>query len=134
MQFSKWHALGNSYLVVEQPDAGPLDAGTRPAALLGRDGNRLRRRARGRLGATVDRVDVTIWNPDGSTAEMSGNGVRIAAPLARSRDRGEPVTVTTSGREIRSHARRRAGGRARITGTVEIGDPESLDVSGKPSS
>ena len=25
MQFSKWHALGNSYLVVEQPDAGPLD-------------------------------------------------------------------------------------------------------------
>ena len=24
MQFSKWHALGNSYLVVEQPDAGPL--------------------------------------------------------------------------------------------------------------
>ena len=24
MRFSKWHALGNSYLVVEQPDAGPL--------------------------------------------------------------------------------------------------------------
>ena len=24
MQFSKWHALGNSYLVVEQPDAGQL--------------------------------------------------------------------------------------------------------------
>ena len=24
MQFSKWHALGNSYLVVEQPEAGPL--------------------------------------------------------------------------------------------------------------
>ena len=26
MQFSKWHALGNSYLVVEQPDAGQLTA------------------------------------------------------------------------------------------------------------
>ena len=24
MQFSKWHALGNSYVVVEQPDAGQL--------------------------------------------------------------------------------------------------------------
>ena len=47
MQFSKWHALGNSYLVVEQPDAGSLTAAARAAAVLGRDRHRLGRRARG---------------------------------------------------------------------------------------
>ena len=78
MQFSKWHALGNSYLVVEQPDAGALT----PARVqrlcsietgIGSDGV-LEVTSRDGTHATV-----TIWNPDGSTAEMSGNGVRIAA-------------------------------------------------------
>ncbi len=27
MQFSKWHALGNSYLVVERDEARPIDDG-----------------------------------------------------------------------------------------------------------
>ena len=78
MQFSKWHALGNSYLVVEQPDAGQLT----PA--------RVQRLCSVETGIGSDGVleithrddahaVVTIWNPDGSTAEMSGNGVRIAA-------------------------------------------------------
>ena len=100
MQFSKWHALGNSYLVVEQPDAGPLDAGARAAALLGRDGNRLRRRARGHRGATDASAAVTIWNPDGSTAEMSGNGVRIAARWLAAETGATEVTIETAGRRV----------------------------------
>lgn len=99
MQFSKWHALGNSYLVVEQPDAGSLTP------------DRVRRVCSVETGIGSDGVIevtrrdgaeavVTIWNPDGSTAEMSGNGVRIAARwLAAETGAGE-VTIETAGRRI----------------------------------
>ena len=78
MRFSKWHALGNSYLVVEQPDAGQLTPSRvqRLCSLetgIGSDGV-LEVVSRDETSAVV-----VIWNPDGSTAEMSGNGVRIAA-------------------------------------------------------
>ncbi len=79
MRFSKWHALGNDYLLVERADVGrPLT----PAVV-----RRLCDAARGigadgvlevRLGRRRG-ADVLIWNPDGSTAELSGNGTRIAA-------------------------------------------------------
>src|SRR4029077_3698156 len=70
MRFSKWHALGNSYVVVQRDDAGPLDA------------ERVRRICDVERGIGADgvlevvategsSVDVVIWNPDGSTAEMS---------------------------------------------------------------
>ena len=99
MQFSKWHALGNSYLVVERPDAGSLTP------------DRVRRLCSVETGIGSDGVIevtrrdgaeavVTIWNPDGSTAEMSGNGVRIAARwLAAETGVGE-VTIQTAGRRI----------------------------------
>ena len=43
---------------------------------------------------------VTIWNPDGSTAEMSGNGVRIAARWLAAESGATEVTIETAGREI----------------------------------
>jgi len=99
MQFSKWHALGNSYLVVEQPDAGILTP-TRVQRLcsietgIGSDGVL---EVTERDGA---QAVVTVWNPDGSTAEMSGNGVRIAARwLAAETGAGE-VTIEIAGRRI----------------------------------
>jgi diaminopimelate epimerase len=99
MQFSKWHALGNSYLVVEQPDAGPLT----PARVqrlctvgtgIGSDGVL---EVTHRDGA---HAVVTIWNPDGSTAEMSGNGVRIVARWLAAKAGSTDVTIETAGRRI----------------------------------
>ncbi len=129
MRFAKWHALGNSYLVVERDEAGPLDA-ERVRLLCDRD------RGIGSDGVLelVSRNDaeaeVVIWNPDGSTAEMSGNGVRIAACwLAASVDAHE-VIVTTAGRRV--HARILAGGDAEVDlGDVRVERPETLEVAGE---
>ena len=64
MTSSRWHAHGNVYLVAEndeytmEPD---LDGVLRVLEIAGDD------------------VQIAIVNPDGSLAEMSGNGTRIAA-------------------------------------------------------
>ena len=41
-----------------------------------------------------------IWNPDGSTAEMSGNGTRIAARWLAERSGADDVTVRVGAREV----------------------------------
>ena len=70
MRFSTWHAHGNVYLLVERAELTPDEA----RALSDADGRgRARRSRRGEGWA-----EVVIWNPDGSTAELSGNGTRIA--------------------------------------------------------
>jgi len=72
----KAHGLGNDYLVLEQ--GPPIDA-ARARALCDRH------RGPGGDGIlepfTSDRADagIRIWNPDGSVAEKSGNGLRIAS-------------------------------------------------------
>ena len=116
MQFSKWHALGNSYLVVEQPDAGQLT----PA--------RVQRLCSVETGIGSDGVleitrrddahaVVTIWNPDGSTAEMSGNGVRIAARWLAAETGATEVTIETAGRRVaRADAERARHGHRRGRG------------------
>src|SRR2546421_12376626 len=65
--FSKWSALGNVYWLVERADLDePLDAGRvrRPGA----DG------VIEIVSATRGEAEGVIWNPDGSPAELSGNG------------------------------------------------------------
>ncbi len=47
-------------------------------------------------------VDVRIWNPDGSQAEMSGNGTRIAARWLAAQTGAREVTVTVGAREVRT--------------------------------
>ena len=64
MTSSRWHAHGNAYLVVE---------GEPYAIEEGLDG------ALEVLTVDGDDVTIAIVNPDGSHAEMSGNGTRIAA-------------------------------------------------------
>lgn len=49
-----------------------------------------------------DWADVVIWNPDGSRAEMSGNGTRIAARWLAERTGAEDVTITVGPREVRA--------------------------------
>jgi len=85
MRFEKWQALGNDYAIVES-DELPFDlTPERVRALcaahtgVGSDGVLL-------LSRTKDRgfvADLRIFNPDGSEAELSGNGVREAVMYLR---------------------------------------------------
>ena len=87
MRFEKWQALGNDYLIVER-DELPFEL--TPA--------RVRRLCEGHFGVFADGVlllsrpedpayvaDLRIFNPDGSEAELSGNGAREAILYLRRR-------------------------------------------------
>ena len=87
MRFEKWQALGNDYLVVEA-DALPFDLTP----------GRIRRLCAPHTGVGSDGVLVLsrladpelvaalrIFNPDGSEAELSGNGARQAVLYMRHR-------------------------------------------------
>ena len=128
MRFSKWHALGNSYVVVERDDAGALDA------------DRVRRICDVDRGIGADGVvevvgidgttmDVVIWNPDGSTAEMSGNGTRIAARWLAARGGASEVVVRVGQREVRARMIDALEVETAV-GPVEVGAVETIDVHG----
>src|SRR5215204_1719251 len=130
MTFSKWHGLGNDYLLVERAElAWPLTP------------ERVKRICDYHFGvgsdgivevtaANGDRAEVVIWNPDGSTAELSGNGTRIAARwLARRSGSGE-VRISVGPREV--VATMREGKQVEMdVGTVEVGETETLEVDGE---
>jgi diaminopimelate epimerase len=81
--FVKSHGLGNDYLVVD-PARVPFEL-TPEAVRLICDRNR-GVGSDGILAVTpsdVADIGLRIWNPDGSEAEKSGNGVRIFAKFAR---------------------------------------------------
>lgn len=87
----RWDAQGNVYLVSEPFAATP----ERVRALVGDADGVLEVSAHG---------DVVIWNPDGSVAEMSGNGTRIAAAWLAARTGAEEVVVRSAGHEVRVRA------------------------------
>ena len=76
--FTRYHALGNDYIVIDPKDlSGPLS--TRQVKIIchrnfgvGSDGILL-----GPLPAENAKFALKIYNPDGSIAEKSGNGLRI---------------------------------------------------------
>jgi len=79
MRFSKYHALGNDYLVITPQEAG--DIPQHPEAIqkicqrksgIGSDGILL-----GPIDTKETKYGLRIFNPDGSEAEKSGNGIRI---------------------------------------------------------
>ena len=94
MRSSRWQAQGNVYLVAEEP----LTA-ERVRAEVGDADGILEVRDRG-----DDWVQIAVWNPDGSLAEMSGNGTRIAA-----RWLAERTGATERDRVGRRRARSRPG-------------------------
>ncbi len=80
MRFEKWQALGNDYMIVEQAE---LPFELTPA--------RIRKLCAGHFGVFADGVllltpsedprlvaQLRIYNPDGTEAELSGNGAREA--------------------------------------------------------
>jgi diaminopimelate epimerase len=75
-------------------------------------------------------AEVVIWNPDGSTAELSGNGTRIAARWLARRSGLSTVHIRVGTREVA--ARMRAGLLVeQAMGEVEVSAPETIGVGGE---
>lgn len=97
MRSSRWHAHGNEYLLVEP--ATPLTP---------EDARRLVGSADGVLevvARSADAAEIVIWNPDGSVAEMSGNGTRIAARWLAETSGTETVRIRVGPREVIARVR-----------------------------
>jgi diaminopimelate epimerase len=105
VRFEKWHALGNDYMIVER-DALPF--ALTPA--------RIRAICAAHTGVFADGIlllsppsvpgyvaRLQIFNPDGSEAELSGNGAREAALYLRRRGwaSGDQFSIETVAGEIR---------------------------------
>jgi diaminopimelate epimerase len=131
MRFSKWHGLGNDYLLVQRAD---LDAPLQPEQVrrlcdyhfgVGSDG------VLEIVSADGDRAELVIWNPDGSTAELSGNGTRIAARWLARRNGTDTVRLQVGPRQV--VARMRDGLQVEMDmGNVEVGETETLTADGRP--
>ena len=52
------------------------------------------------LASSDERVEIAIWNPDGSRAELSGNGTRIAAAWLAARSGAEHMEVVVGERSV----------------------------------
>jgi diaminopimelate epimerase len=85
VRFEKWQALGNDYVIVEERELpfeltpARVEAICAPHTGIGSDGVLL-------ISETDERgfvASIRIFNPDGSEAELSGNGVRQAAMYLR---------------------------------------------------
>jgi diaminopimelate epimerase len=129
MRFSKWHGLGNDYLLVERAElAVPLTP------------ERVKRICDYHFGVGSDGIlevvsangaeaEVVIWNPDGSTAELSGNGTRIAARWLARRSGSDDVRIRVGSREVVASLHGREV--EQDMGEVEVGQPETIDVGGE---
>ena len=131
MRFEKWQSLGNDYAIVEEQElpfhltAERVRALCAPHSGIGSDGLLvLRESDEPRFVA-----DVRIYNPDGSEAELSGNGVRQAVMYLRRNGwtSHDSFSVRTAAGEIRP----------RITGpttcTVDMGRARLRSESDFPS-
>ena len=105
MDFEKWHALGNDYMIVEEQ---ALPFALTPA--------RIRAICAGHTGVFSDGIlllslpdepgyvaRLRIFNPDGSEAELSGNGAREAILYLRHRGwtDSDTFSIITAAGEIR---------------------------------
>jgi diaminopimelate epimerase len=105
LKFEKWQALGNDYLIVERRDL-PFDLTP----------SRIRRLCEPHMGVGSDGIllldeptqrgyvaSLRIFNPDGSEAELSGNGAREAIMYLRHRGwtGSDTFSIETKAGEIR---------------------------------
>jgi diaminopimelate epimerase len=134
LRFEKWHALGNDYLIVTEP-VGPdtVRALCHRHTGVGADGVLVLARSDepGFVAA------LRIFNPDGSEAELSGNGAREALMYLHHRGwaPGREFSIRTVAGEIRARVLDDRSctvdmGRARVGDTGEAGGFafQALDV------
>jgi diaminopimelate epimerase len=119
MRSSTWRALGNTYVLVEPGDR-PLDAAKAAELAAGTDG------VLEVLATSSGAVEIAIWNPDGSRAELSGNGTRIAAAWLAARSGARVVDVVVADRVVRTRILE-TGELEQDLGDVEVGPPETID-------
>jgi diaminopimelate epimerase len=134
MRFVKYHALGNDYIVWDPAIAGEELTASQMRLLchrnygVGSDGILL-----GPLERSKEAFSVRIFNPDGSEAEKSGNGLRIFSRYLWDQGmvRGDPFTILTLGGTVRARVHKR--GR---DVTVDMGrlnfDSTLIPVEGPP--
>jgi diaminopimelate epimerase len=134
MKYSKYHALGNDYIVINPNDLdGELDQEQIRRIChrnygIGSDGILL-----GPIASKSCDFKLRIFNPDGSEAEKSGNGLRIFARYLQDRNlvREQPFTIETQGGPVTAQV---------IDGTqkirIEMGevsfDSSQIPISGEP--
>ncbi len=116
MRFLRWHAHGNIYLLTDEPG---LSAAVVREAVGDADG------ILEVVASGADSAVVVVWNPDGSTAELSGNGTRIAARWLADRTGARTVRVRVGAREV---VARMLGGDEVETdmGEVDVHDSECI--------
>ena len=105
MHFFKYHGLGNDYIVLDPADVGEQLTTTQIRLIchrnygIGSDGILL-----GPLEVSGSDFAVRIFNPDGSEAEKSGNGLRIFSRYLW--DKGlvgtKAFTISTAGGKVQS--------------------------------
>jgi diaminopimelate epimerase len=78
------------------------------------------------VSASDDAAEIVVWNPDGSRAEMSGNGTRIAARWLAERTGRERVLIRVGDREVTAVVRP-DGLVVQDMGPVEVGPAETVD-------
>jgi len=123
MRFSKWHALGNAYLLVEDDGLTPDQVRDLcdPVDGIGSDG------VLEVVSVDGNHAEIRVWNPDGSTAELSGNGARIAARWLAERSGSADVRLRVGTRDLAATLLARDDVRLEV-GPVAVGALERLEV------
>ena len=133
-RFYKYHALGNDYLVLNPSDLeGELDSFQIQRIChrnfgVGSDGILL-----GPLETQEGDFGLRIFNPDGSEAEKSGNGLRIFSRYLWDQGlvKDKPFTVMTPGGMVESRVQDRGRSVTVQMGQVRF-DSTLIPVKGKP--
>ncbi len=127
MRFAKWHGLGNDYLLIERGDLERPLSSAAVARLcdchtgVGADG------VLEIINVDGARAEVVIWNPDGSTAELSGNGTRIASSWLARRAEADQVVVVVGPRTVEARVLENGLVEQRM-GRVQVDGSEKLDL------
>jgi diaminopimelate epimerase len=130
MKLSKWHGLGNDYLLVEQAELPVPLTPERVKRIcdyhfgVGSDG------ILEVVSADNDTAEVIIWNPDGSVAELSGNGTRIAARWLARRAGASEVRILVGPRMVLARLQGERDVEQEM-GAVAVGESETIDVDGE---
>ena len=129
MQFSKYHGIGNDFILFADPE-DRIELSSAVAARLcdrrfgiGADG--VIRMAPGRDGADLF---MDYYNSDGSIGEMCGNGIRCLALFARDEglvDADQMAVATRSGVKLLQVA---PDGRVRVDMGAPVFDPTAIPV------
>jgi diaminopimelate epimerase len=121
---TKYHGLGNDYLVVARNELGFEPTPARIRLLCDRH---VGVGSDGLLVVEDDTFAVRIFNPDGSEAEKSGNGIRIVAKWLRDAGRAEQpaFTIHTHGGDVGVRVETDASGTTQVT--ADMGKPRFRD-------